>query len=80
MLHVGGGLRPAKWESASEERGFPLRMRIRSGNPPHAIGSASGPGLRSEMMVGVPAVHSAPDAHPERKIHRRDGGMQSFWP
>ena len=26
------GLGPAKWESASAESGFPLRMRIRSGN------------------------------------------------
>ena len=30
------------------------------------------------MMVGMPTIISAPDAHPERKFQRRDGGMQSF--
>ena len=35
-------------------------------------------GLRAEMMVGMPTIISAPDANPERKFQRRDGGMQSF--
>eukprot|EP00974_Lingulodinium_polyedra_P066012 6387249-Lingulodinium_polyedra.AAC.1 len=33
-------------------------------------------GLRAEMMVGVPAIISDLDAHPELKSHRGNGGMR----
>ena len=51
-------VRVREWPWAGES-GLPLQMRI-------------GPGLRAEMMAGTPTITSASDAHPERKIHRRN--------
>ena len=64
-----------KWISAPDAHPKP---EMHGGPEPRNDAGHGGPGLRAEMMVGMPTIISAPDLHPERKFHREDGGMQSF--